>query len=637
MLVSGRFRSFALTIPRFIVTFGAAAALAACGGGGGSSSSSSSGGGTGSSGGGTPPTPTGQGLVLPTLLESSVRENFASPNFDSTQYNVTVTDTALEPSNIRLMGADAANFEIRTLIGDTSNPNVFSTELDFGNSRFFDFENPEDANGDNIYNFSYVFDYGETTYEIPIEITVENVREGVPLDASVVRIEFEPTNVEIVPDVTGDSLSEVILTDDENRSFSPGISILSSETINSSLGIYNSILDTDLLARFTPAINGFEKLTSEPSADGQGFDLLFSNTGSDRFTYYDVNGASDSAFLAGDVDPDDAANNGSDYVSDNINQSIDAQIIYDVNLDGQNDIFVYDARFGGMGIRFGTAGNSQLDQSSNPDITITNDDLAGVQPFRNIDIATSPDLDGDGVRELMIISPEYLGGAGNDGNGAVWIINSTYLATNPATIDLNSEAANSVNVRQIIGDFDQRFGASYTELTDGNGDPFLLFGTGESTENQGLIGVSLANFTSLPQATDASNLAAVGATYVLGTDENTGIITNQAIGAITPISDFDGDGQADFLSLNSVLVTAADLLAGANVIGGEHVIELSSAPILGLGNSVFGTLNIFYLEDQGLIGYSYLTSESEIFLLSADDLATAIGSGEGDILVNRPL
>lgn len=616
---------------RGVVIVGTMAALSACGGG------SSSGGGSGSGGGTPTPPPTGGGLSLPAQLASSVAENFASSSFGTAQYNVTVTDTSLDPTNFRLTGADATNFEVRTTIRATSNANVFSTDLEFGNTKFFDFETPEDANLDNVFSFNYVFDYGQTTYSIPIEISVENVREGAPLEASVVRLEFDPTKVEIMPNITGDSLPEVILTDDENSSFSPGVSILSSETINSSLGIYNSVSDTDLLAKFTPANNGFEKLTFQPSADGQGFDFLFSNTFSDRFVYYDANGASDSAFLTGDVDPDDAANNGSNYVRNNIDQAIDAQIIHDVNLDGQNDIFTYDARFGVMGILFGTAGNSQPDQSSDPDIVITNDDLAGVQPFRQIDIATAPDLDGDGVRELMLISPLYLGGAGNDGNGGVWIINSTYLATNPTSIDLNSEASNSLNVRQIIGDVDQRFGQSYTELTDENGDPFLLFGTGESTENQGLIGASLANLTSLPQVSDASNLAAVGVTYVLGTDENIGITTNQPIGAITPISDFDEDGHADFLSLNSILVSAADLIAGANAIGGEHVIDLSSAPILRRGESIYGTLNIFYLEEQGLIGYSYLTSEREVFLLSADDLATAIASDEGDILVNSPL
>jgi len=620
---------------RGFIVLGAISALTACGGGGSSSGGSTTGNGSsGSGGGGT--TPTGQGLSLPSVLTSSLEENFFSSSFGETSYNVTVTDTTLEPTNFRLTGADATNFQITTTISTTSNPNVFTTELDFGNAQAFDFEAPSDANGDNIYNFDYVFDYGDTTYTIPVEITVENIREDVAIGGSVVRLDFEPTDAKVMPDVTGDSLSDLILLENEEQFFTSGVYILSSETLASSVGQYNVIPDSDLYANFNPANDGTENLTSRPSADGSGFDLLYSNTFSDRYVYYDVNSAADSAFLALDVDPADAANGGTDYVHSDASAGTITQIIHDVNLDGQNDFFSYDVFNGEMGIKFGTAGNSQPQQSSAPDILITNNDFAGTLPTREIEIATVPDIDGDGNRELMILSPFFLAEAGNDGTGAVWIINSSYLATNPDSFDLVEQTTNSTNVRQISGTIDQRFGQSYTELTDGNGDPVLIFGTGNSSENQGLIGASLTGVTSLGQFSDASNLAAVGVTYVLGTDPSIGVTTNERIGAIRPISDVDGDGQTDFLSLNSVIVKAADLLAGANVIGDEYEVALASAPRLKRDAGSFGSGNVVYLEDQGLIGFSQGTTDGEFVLVSADDISAAVASEEGDIVVTTP-
>ena len=618
---------------RGFVALGAISVLTACGGS--SSGGSMTGGGSPSSGGGN--TPTGQGLSLPSVLTSSLEENFVSSTFGETSYNVTVTDTTLDPENFRLTGADATNFEIVTTIVTTSNPNVFTTELDFGNTQAFDFEAPNDANGDNIYSFNYVFDYGDTTYTIPVEITVENVREDIAIEGSVVRLEFDPTDAKVMPDVTGDSLSDLILLENEEQFFTSGVYILSSETLASSLGLYNVVSDSDLYANFNPANDGTENLTSRPSADGAGFDLLYSNTYSDRYVYYDVNSSADSAFLALDVDPADAANGGTDYVHSDVNAGTITQIIHDVNLDGQNDIFSYDVFNGEMGIKFGTAGNSQPDQSSAPDILITNNDFAGTQPTREIEISTAPDIDGDGNRELMILSPFFLAEGGNDGNGAVWIINSSYLATNPASFDLVAQTTNTTNVRQISGTIDQRFGQSYTELTDGNGNPFLIFGTGNSNEDQGLIGASLTGVTSLGQFSDASNLAAVGVTYVLGTDPTIGVTTNERIGAIRSISDVDGDGQTDFLSLTSVIVKAADLLAGADIIGGEHEIALASAPRLKRDGGSFGSGNIVYLEDQGLIGFSQGTTDGEFLLVSDDDISAAVASEEGDIVVTTPI
>ena len=138
------------------------------------------------------------------------------------------------------------------------------------------------------------------------------------------------------------------------------------------------------------------------------------------------------------------------------------------------------------------------------------------------------------------------------------------------------------------------------------------------------------------QFSDASNLAAVGVTYVLGTDPSIGVTTNERIGAIRPISDVDGDGQTDFLSLNSVIVKAADLLAGANVIGDEYEVALASAPRLKRDAGSFGSGNVVYLEDQGLIGFSQGTTDGEFVLVSADDISAAVASEEGDIVVTTP-
>ena len=570
-------------------------------------------------------------------MEENVIADF---EFDQTSFNVTATDTTLEPTNFRLLGVDASNFQISTSISSTADPEIFTVSLQYRTTRSFDFENPEDENQDNVYSFVYVFDYGDTTYATPVEISVTDVREPIAVEGSGFRLEFEPTATAVMPDVTGDGFPDVILLENEEMFFTSGVYVMSSQNVANSVGApFDLVFDSDLFSRFVPSNQGFERLSTQPSADGQGFDMLYSNTFLDAYQYYDANNAADTDFLEGDVDPEAHSNNGVAYTRDDVNEVIDAQIIHDVNLDGQNDIFTYSNSTGEMGIRFGHAASNDTTRTADPDLILINNDFTGLQPMREITTSTFPDIDGDGNPELMIISPLYLETSTTGGNGAVWIVNSTAIASNPPSIDLDD--ASLADVRRVIGAEDENLGMSFDIITGADGEPYLLFGAGKADINvtPRLLGVSLAEFLNLARRSETADVAAVGADFVLTSDTMNGAQVTQPMGALNPIFDFDGDGLQDYLSSEAILVKGTDLLAGTNTVGAEFVIDREAIQFIGRGpNDGLPLAHVIDLSEQGFLGFfeSRSGSEGDITFIATQDLIDAAASGQGDIIVTLP-
>ena len=627
---------FSTSALSLVLLLGGSVTLSACGGGGGGSSS-----------GGVsvsppppppPPPPTGQGLILPSIIQASTQENLSNGVFERVEFDVTATDTSLTPTNFRLEGADAVGFELATIVAATADPNVFRTTIDFNNTSPFDFEMPTDANGDNVYSFDYVFDYGETIYNVPVEVTIINVNEDISISGSVVRLEFQPTGLSKVPDVSGDGLPDIVLLENENF-FDSGVYILSSETIAASDGLYNVVNNDALFSDFMSSRSGFERLSIREAADAQGLDIVYSDTFEDNYKFYDADSAADWAFLAGNVDPDAEANNPISYTRSDTNDRIDAQIIHDLNQDGNNDIFSYGQGNGEISIRFGAAQASPTDttRSAAADISFTNNDFNGIQPVRQYEVATFPDIDSDGQPELMLINQLYLAGGSDRGNGAIWIINSTRLAANPSTINLDD--VNEIGVKRILGDNDSRLGTSVIETTDGSGNPFFLIGLGDidtSFGGVGLVGITLANIQSLPTQATLTDLLNNGVNYVRGPDPTSGFTDNELIGPLYELADLDGDGERDFLGESSIFVKKADILAGASVVGSEHVIAFGNSPRLGREGFLGFSTNIIDLSEQGLIGFSQGNTDGELLLIAVTDVEQALANPDGNVIFETP-
>jgi len=422
-----------------------------------------------------------------------------------------------------------------------------------------------------------------------------------------------------------------------DRFFNSGVYILSSQMIADTVGKFNVVANDDLFTDFVPARrDGFERFTAREAADGQGLDMLYSNTFADHYVYYNANMAADWAFLAGDVDTDGSQNSGISYVRDDVNELIDAQIIHDVNKDNQNDIFLYSQRTGQLGLRWGAprSGPADNERPGAFDVLFTNDDLAGVLPTREFEIGTFPDIDGDGEEELLISNPIYLGGASNDGTGAVWIVNSSHLATSPSSLDLDDP--NSPHVRRILGTDSSFFGSSVTEIADANGNPIIVFGFGDTSSpfsDSGLIGIAASDLQNLPRQATLSDLSTAGVSFIKGSENGT---TSGRIGAITPIADLDGDGLQDYLSSFSVLVMAKGILAGLEQpAGSEYTIDLDLALFLNRG-SQFSSSNIIDLSEQGLVGFSQGNTDGEFLIAQVADLQRAVANPDGDISLQLP-
>lgn len=626
---SSLLRSSALSV---VIALGLSVSLSACGGGGGSSGTVSV------SPPPPPPPPTGQGLILPSIIQSRTQENLSNGVFDRIEFDVTATDTTLTPTNFRLEGNDAFGFELATVVSATANPNVFRTIIDFDNTQPFDFEMPTDENSDNVYSFDYVFEYGETTYNVPVEITIINVDENTAISGSVVRLEFQPTGLFKAPDVSGDGLPDVILLENDNF-FDSGVYILSSETIAASDGLYNVVNNDALFSDFMSSRDGFERLSIQDSADGQGLDILYSDTFEDSFKYYDADVAADWAFLQGNVDPDAAANNGISYTRSNVNDLIDAQMIHDVNQDGQNDIFAYGRGNGEISLRFGAAQSGPADTTrpATADISFVSDDLTGVRPAREYDVRTFPDIDSDGQPELLLVNPLYLAGGSSQGNGAIWIVNSTRLAAAPSTIDLDD--VNDTGVRRVIGDADNKFGSSFVETTDSNGNPFFLIGVDDdlnSNPDVGVVGITLANLQALPRQATQDELLGSGVIYVQGPDPASGFTNNSIIGPLTETGDFDGDGANDFMSNSSNLVKKSDILAGELKTGDVHVIDFDSAPRIQREFFAGNSSGILDLSEQGLVGFFQGGTDGEFLIVPLSEIQRVINAPDGNLVFETP-
>ncbi|MEM1086402.1 MAG: hypothetical protein AAGH90_01635 [Pseudomonadota bacterium] len=595
------------------------------------------GGGGGGSGGGSsptpppPPPPSGQGLVLPSSLQGSRIENLQNGFIERFDFNVSGATTSLSPNNFRLEGADAVSFEVLTIIAGTGSDSVFRATLDLSHTAPFDFEMPTDANGDNVYSFDYAFSYGQTTYRVPIEVTIINDLEGTTISGSIVRFDdFEPSSATKIPDVSGDGLPDVALVQDRNLTSSK-VFILESETIAASEGIFNVIENNELFSEITSTARGTERLTIKDAADGQGLDILYSDTSRGRFTYFDADTPADWAFLRGVVDVNDTANNPISYTSGGANDEFDAQLIHDVDQDGNNDIFIFGIRNGEIGIRFGAARNGPGDtsRSSVADISFSNNDLVGVRPSRRYQVEPFPDTDGDGQPELMLILPQYSAdGFSNDEEGAIWIVNSTRFFTASSTINLDD--ANEPGVRRIVGDPDTLVGESVIETTDGNGDPFFLIGYGDRRLSgavpTGVAGISLANLQALPQRAGLSDLLASSVNYIRGPDAQNSPV-DDTVGPLFQVGDLDGDGEDDFISQSSMLIMKADILAGATIIGEDYAIPNENAPRIDIGGIIVD------FSEQGFIGF---VVANDFGLVRISDIQQALMNPDGEITVDRP-
>lgn len=598
--------------------------LAACGGGGG--------GGGSSSGGGSSNTPTGRGLIAPASIAETIPENQDNRG-EAQTFSITAPDTALSPTNFRLTGGDASSFSVVTSIFATGSPTVFDVELLFTVNPQLDFENPTDANTDNVYEFNYVFDYGQTTYTIPTAVTAQNVREAVTLEAGSLRFDArEPNEIAAIPDVTGDGLPDVMVEFFGIRN----LNILSSEQIIAGKDtVQNLEINFDSSDFWSQYRNdSLGDLTALNAASGTGVDLFYSDWGND-FVALNEKTSADLSFLEGTVDFIDLTANGARYEIDQSDGQIVGELVPDLNGNGANDLFLTRefSNESGFGRPFGLVwGGPQTGEADNTrsgdfDVTFTQSGLLTTQIIQYIYAKGFPDIDGDGRQELMIVSP-LDGDVLDDGSaaGAVWIVNSSHLG-DAQTTEVDLDDLTTGHVRRIRGAPADMFASSVTFLETAS-ETVVVF----SSENEKLIyAINASDVSSLPLDAADTDLRGPGRLFTLE-DENDPVNT-LPVSQLENIGDIDGGGVAELYD-----VFWDTILFGETIVSGlegeADDIEIGRDDmVIGFGVNANHVVN---LSEYGLLGLDMSTSGGrKLFLLDLEDLEPVVSGSDKTFTVDE--
>lgn len=444
---------------RLIAALAASFALAACGGGGGGGGGS--GGGSGGGGGISRarqefPTQVSLTFVEPTGPDAQSHDTsfqFYAPN-------------DVLPSSAELIGADAAPFIIHLLATnppDSAGNRTVTLRVLLNGP--VDFEEPTDADKDNVYRFRLSGVFRGETLTTDYTITITDAPD--PLIARSRIILGEAVNqmfggsTVAIPDITGDGKPEI------GTSIMSGLGPASAYIIGSEFfgSVDSGSLNVSALgnsgtkflqAPYTTTPVSLNRtvtqqnlranmLTAMPSSSG--VELLLSDAPSRKLYLWRITGPSDYASLRGSVDPA-SSSSAIVYSFDPSGGVQEGRLIPDVNGDGHNDIFVQSVHQAGGGTTFGiifgrplaSAGDRQ--RTGAFDITLTADERLGTYlPYLVVHLAS--DLDRDGHRDLIISAPPRMDLYSDHFSGPdVWVIRSSVLrSTASVSIDLDTMPA----------------------------------------------------------------------------------------------------------------------------------------------------------------------------------------------------
>ncbi len=509
-----------------------AISLTSCGGGGGGSSSPTA----PPSGGGSTPTPPANGGI-PSLFEASFEENgsFASYVFQDFTVNAPGNE---EPQNLALVGADAAPFTVSFSITqpDSNGDRTVTTTLT--TSTVFNYEDPQDANADNLYEFQLTGRFQNADLRSDFKVSIIDLDDDAETSAFSILGETALQTFGVpfmeIPDVDGDGNPELAVTNVTGKGETSGY-IIDSEFINSVTGDIAVGAGTASGSRFTTSNNTGNfipnALTGLPQADGDGTDILLV---SDSNIYlFPIDTQADYNALEGNIDP--ASADRIHYALTSPDGLVNAKLIPDVNGDGLNDIAVIllggNDGVGEAGIIYG------VDTSGSPktiangfDITFQGSSEFGAFNRREVsELLPIPDIDGDGVGDLIISQRNF-------SNESIYFLKSGALATASTTIiDLDNLdlATQGFKVRGTSIDT-----VSPGQDYDGDGIPTLLFFDGRNDIH----------------IIDGDEFAAINpATSTRYFGNNSSILTRSggqgsSFGAM--VDDMNGDGNQEFLGVS---------------------------------------------------------------------------------------
>lgn len=512
--------------------------LAACGGGGGGGSAS--------------PTPSGpppgSSNPFPSNFSSSVPENGPSEMLrESFTFNAP-SDTP--PSGLALTGPDATLFQVLFEVtpaaanGDRT-VTIIVTRL---SSEVGNFENPGDADENNVYEFTVSGTYQGQNISSDITITVTDVLDiaeavGKPFLASLNERGFGQNFVSI-PDITGDGQAEVGIGNASQDPISLDAAyIIPSEAFTADTTPADLSSAAVYLARFLQATGTTIQVTfisAQENADGS-VDIAISGEGSNKATVYNIASANRTGGFSGDLDPNtfDATSYILDFAALGTSK---ATLIPDVNGDGKSDLFVQSATLQ-SGLIFGDDARLNSETTAAYDIeflqTITPVSGPTFPPYvaKLID-----DIDGDTIADLFLMRQ----------NRTVFV--SGAVLREPARTELDIEA---MTAPQGFYSEDNTIDVTLYEDFDGDMDPSLVFASFADT---GSVGVGL----NIIDADDFLALAAqTSPVDLFSAARNFQPFTGQpGLNFVRVLPDVDGDMIDELITFSSSFGQDADVYLG---------------------------------------------------------------------------
>ncbi len=507
--------------------------LTACGGGG------SGGGSVAPTPPSPPPPPQSTNTSFPASLSATIVENSGAPFLTETFLYNAPTDA--EPSNFQISGPDADFFEvlIEATVPNASGDRTItlSVQRDSVSGLFFEnnFENPQDGDGNNVYEFGVSATYEGRNIATDFTITVADD----PTDAAeaIGSGIFVPnglssygSNFASVPDLSGDGLPEIAIASSFDTTGPAGHIVFSELTTQSGVTTIDSANAS--VATFSASGSEFEQsnfISAAENADGS-VSIAVSLQSTNTVTVFNVpngsrmgtfNGTQDATVLGADRYIVDFAPLGSLFRG---------RMIDDVDGDGNADLFVFNGNTAGQTIQSGiisgdpSLADTRVDAAFDKEFTQTATD-GSASTFEPYTFKTVNDLDGDGLDDVFLLRNERL----------IFLTGSLLRDATVSSIDLETlSATQGANIAKsaidvvLVDDFDN------------DGAPTLVFSAQvpAGSTGFGLDVIDADDFLALrgaPQAefTGARSVSASGFDFS---------------GPILPPRDMDGDGLLDIAS-----------------------------------------------------------------------------------------
>lgn len=588
------------------------------------------GGGSGGSSGGTPvvpppppPPPPPQNTTFPASFSNSTPENSGGDYIRQTfKYNAP-SDTP--PTSLALTGPDADFFEVlieaTTADGNGDRDLTVIVRRSGAAMVLFkeNFENPQDANKDNIYEFSFSGTYQGRNIVSDVTVSITDILDRAEAAG---RFYVDAPGEErygsifaSIPDITGDGKAELsLLSSNPNPTDTDIGYIIASESIEGEAGIIPMADTTNHIAIFLAqqGLSGRRGsgLSAKENTDGS-VDILVAQAQLNRATIFHIpqslrNGSFGKEMRLGTA-------SASSYVLDftNIGRDNHARLIDDVNGDGKADIFLQAARLATQGIIFGSDSSLNSDVTASFDIELLQPRDFGTSNLEPLSFKKLPDLNGDGIDDFMIVRVKRV----------TFLSGATLQDATLNSLDFENLTASQGFSIPDIDVFFRLGDVIATTDFDGDGFPSLVF----ITKDAGGGGVSLPvidgdDFMALADTPTNDNFTS----SLRSIGPNVGDYQD----AMLLIGDRTGDGIDDLLAFKGSFGGDMELISGTVIRAALN----STAP----SNQVFGVPSGDVLDiDIERFNENATTVTSQPLWFPQSGLF-ALGSICGNTLANQP-